>query len=293
VSKPEESSQDWRALNRANWDERVAIHLKPTAYDLKALRAGRGELNPVEEAEIGEVKGLKVLHLQCHFGADTLCLAQRGATVVGLDFSAPAIAAARALAVELGLAERARFVQSDLYDAPSSIAEPASFDLVYTSWGATCWLPDIRRWAGIVAHFLKPGGRLYYADAHPAAYVFDDLARLPDGKPGYFAPYFERKPLVMVDHKDYADPTARLVNATNVNWLHPLSDIVGGLIDAGLSLDWLHEHAQVPWRMFEMLVKEADGDWHWPDRQWLPLAVSLQATLRTTDLPALQSSRAG
>ncbi len=193
------------------------------------MRAGRGELNPVEEAEIGQVKGLKVLHLQCHFGADTLCLAQRGAFVVGLDFSSAAIAAARDLAVELGLAQRARFVHSDLYDAPSSIAEPASFDLVYTSWGATCWLPDIGRWAGIVAHFLKPGGRLYYADAHPAAYVFDDLAKLPDGKPGYFAPYFERKPLVMVDHRDYADPTAHLVNATNVNWLHPLSDILGGL----------------------------------------------------------------
>src|SRR5712691_13096502 len=103
MSEPDESSKDWRALNRANWDERVALHLKPTAYDLGPLRAGRGELNPVEEAELGEVKGLRVLHLQCHFGADTLCLAQRGATVVGLDFSAAAIDAPRALAGELGL----------------------------------------------------------------------------------------------------------------------------------------------------------------------------------------------
>lgn len=271
---------DWRALNRAKWDERVAVHLKSPGYDLAALRAGRGVLNPVEEAEIGAVKGLRVLHLQCHFGADTLCLAQRGATLVGLDFSGAAIDAARLLAGELGLSDRACFVQADLYDAPTAIAEPGSFDLVYTSWGVTCWLPDIRRWAEIVAHFLKPGGRFYYADAHPAAYVFDDLAKDSDGRPGYFAPYFERQPIVMADHRDYADPAAHLANATSVEWLHPLSDIVGALIDAGLSLDWLHEHAQVPWRMFEMLVQKGNGDWQWPDRQWLPLAVSLQASRR-------------
>jgi len=122
------------------------------------------------------------------------------------------------------------------YDAPAALAELAAFDLVYTSWGVTCWLPDIRRWAEIVAHFLKPGGRFYYADAHPAAYVFDDRAGLADGRPGYFAPYFERQPIVMANPKDYADPTAHLANATSVEWLHPLSDIVGGLIDAGLPL---------------------------------------------------------
>ena len=272
------ADEDWRAINRANWDERVAVHLKAPGYDLSTLRAGHGKLNVIEEAELGDVRGLRVLHLQCHFGADTLCLAQRGATVVGLDFSPAAIDAANALAVELGLTNRSRFVCADLYDAPSAIPEPASFDLVYVTWGATCWLPDIRRWAEIVAGFLKPGGRLYYADGHPAALVLDDLVPQPDGMPGFFAPYFERRPLTFDDPSDYADPAARLVNATNVSWLHPLSDIVCGLIDAGLSLDWLHEHANVPWRMFRILEQRDDGDWHWPDRPWLPLAVSLQAS---------------
>jgi SAM-dependent methyltransferase len=277
----ESDAGNWRALNRANWDERVAVHLGPTGgYDLAPLRAGKGRLNPVEEAELGELDDLRVLHLQCHFGVDTLTLAQRGATVTGLDFSGAAVEAARTLAAELGLSDRARFVQSDLYDAPTAIAQPASFDLVYTTWGATCWLPDIARWAEIVAGFLKPGGRLYYADAHPVAYVFDDLATLPDGRPGWFMPYFQREPLVMVNDRDYADPTAQLRNAITVEWLHPLSATIGGLIKAGLSLDWLHEHAQVPWPMFEMLVRREDGDWHWPDKPWLPLAVSLQATRR-------------
>ena len=267
----------WRELNRANWDERARVHVGPGSdYDLEAQRAGRGKLNAIEEAELGDVRGLRVLHLQCHFGADTLVLAQRGAEVVGLDFSPVAIETAHKLAAELGLA--VRFVVADLYDAPAAVPEPASFDLVYVTWGATCWLPDIRRWAAIVASFLKPGGRLYYADAHPMAYVFDDETRLPDGKPGYFVPYLGHQPLVLVEHKDYADPAAHLVNATTVQWLHPLSDIVGGLIEAGLHLDWLHEHAQVPWRMFKMLVQKDDGDWHWPDRPWLPLGLSLQAT---------------
>ncbi len=271
-------SEDWRELNRASWDERVGIHLDSSGYDLAPLRAGRGRLNAIEEAELGPVAGLRVLHLQCHFGADTLTLAQRGATAVGLDFSPAAVEAAQALAAELQLAGRARFVCADLYDAARAIPEPASFDLVYVSWGATCWLPDIGRWAEIVAHFLKPGGRLYYAEAHPTAYVFDDFAPEPDGRPGWFTPYFGRRPNRYTDPNDYADPSARLVNATNVNWLHPLSDIVTGLIDAGLALDWLHEHASVPWKMFRMLEKRADGDWHWPDRPWLPLALSLQAT---------------
>ena len=271
----------WRELNRANWDERTRVHLGPGSdYDLASLRAGSGKLHPIEDAELGDVRGLRVLHLQCHFGVDTLKLAQRGASVVGLDFSPAAIEAARKLAAELGLAGAARFVLADLYDAPTAIPEPASFDRVFVTWGATCWLPDIRRWAVIVASFLKPGGRLYYADAHPAAYIFDDDGRLADGRPGYFVPYLGRQPLVMVDDRDYADPTARLENATNVEWLHPLSDIVGGLIEAGLTLDWLHEHAQVPWRMFQMLVQKEDGDWHWPDKPWLPLALSLQATRR-------------
>ena len=269
---------DWRALNRANWDERTLIHLSPTSdYDLASLRAGRGHLHAIEDAELGSVDGQRVLHLQCHFGADTLALAQRGASVVGLDFSGVAIEAARGLAAELGLADRARFVLADLYDAPLVVGEPASFDLVYVTWGAICWLPDIARWAAIVAHFLKPGGRLYFAEAHPVAWMHDDETALPDGRPGWFLPYLGRTANHLPDPRDYADPQARLENADKIEWLHPLSDILNGLLAAGLRLDWLHEHAHLPWRMFAILEKRDDGDWHWPDRPWLPLALSLQA----------------
>lgn len=264
--------------NRANWDERVGVHLGPRGYDLSELRAGRGRLNSIEEAELPPLEGKRVAHLQCHFGADSLTLAQRGAEVVGLDFSAPAISAAEALASELGLARRTRFVCADLYQALGAIPAPHGFDLVFVTWGAICWLPDIARWAEIVAALLRPGGSLYLAEAHPAAYVFDDANRLPDGMPGFFAPYFSREPVIEPNPGDYIDRGAKLENTTTYTWIHPLGGIVTSLIRSGMTLGWLHEHDAVPWEMFRILVRDAAGLYRWPDKHWLPLAFSLSAT---------------
>lgn len=270
----------WKETNRAHWDEKVALHLGPRGYDLTSLRAGRGRFNAIEEAELWPVDGKHILHLQCHFGADSLKLVQRGASVVGLDFSEAAIDAARRLASELGLADRARFVQADLYAAPAAISESAAFDVVFVTWGAICWLPDIYRWAEIVSHFLKPGGSLYLAEAHPVAMVFDDAAPLPDGRPGFFAPYFSSDPVVMEEPHDYVDETTTVHNATTHTWIHPLGSIISALLAAGMTLDWLHEHDAVTWRMFDMLVRDDEGLWRWPDKPWLPLSFSLKATRR-------------
>jgi SAM-dependent methyltransferase len=274
------SEPAWKATNRAHWDEKVALHLGPRGYDLTSLRAGRGRFNAIEEAELWPVDGCRILHLQCHFGSDSLKLAQRGATVVGLDFSAPAIDAARRLTAELGLADRAHFVRADLYDAPAAIPETAGFDMVFVTWGAICWLPDIYRWAEIVSYFLKPGGSLYLAEAHPAAMVFDDAAKLPDGRPGYFAPYFSAEPVVMQEAHDYIDETTTVANATTYTWIHPLGAVISALLKASMTLDWLHEHDAVTWHMFDVLVQGPDRLWRWPDKPWLPLAYSLRATRR-------------
>jgi SAM-dependent methyltransferase len=275
------SEPDWRTTNRAHWDELVDLHLGPRGYDLARLRAGQGRLDPIAEAELGPLDGKRVLHLQCHFGADTLILAQRGARVVGLDFSLRAIEAARELAAELGLSDRAGFVQADLYDAPVAINDPRSFDVVFVNWGAICWLPDIRRWAEIVASFLRSGGALFLTEGHPAALVLDDVVATPDGRPGFFASYFATEPIITQATRDYADETATLQNGTTHNWIHPLGDVVSSLLAAGLALDWLHEHDRVTWRMFRMLVRDGDGLWRWPDAAWLPLAFSLRATRRS------------
>ena len=274
------SESEWRDANRARWDEKVGVHLGPRGYRLGDLRAGRGRLHAIEQDELPPVAGKRVLHLQCHFGADSLRLVQQGAEVVGLDFSRAAIVAARALADELGLTERARFVEADVYDAPQAIPQPHGFDMVFVTWGAITWLPDITRWARVVAAMLRPGGALYLAEAHPVAYVFGDETRGSDGRPGFFAPYFLREPMIDDDPRDYADPQARLVNTRTYTWIHPLGELVTGLIASGLSLDWLHEHDAVAWRMFECLVEDAAGLYRWPDKPWLPLAFSLLATRR-------------
>jgi SAM-dependent methyltransferase len=263
---------EWLILNRANWDERVPIHLAARSYALTDLRAGRGRMNRIEEAELGPVAGLRVAHLQCHFGHDSLILAQRGADVVGLDFSAPAIEAARRLAEELGLA--ARFVEANVYAAREVLE--GFFDRVYVTWGTICWLPDVVGWARVIASLLAPGGVLYFADAHPAAYVFGDETAVGD-MPGWYAPYFHRAVLEIDDASDYADPAARLSNRLTHQFIHPVGDVVSALIDAGLQLTMLHEHDCVPWKMFACLVEGADGDFRWPERAWLPLSFSLKA----------------
>jgi len=276
-------TEDWLALNRANWDERVPVHLASPGYDLTALRAGQRRLDVLTEAMLPPLAGLRVLHLQCHFGRDTLVLAGRGAEVTGVDFSPPAIAAAQALAAELGLP--ARFVLSDVYGAPAALPEPASFDLVFTTWGTIGWLPDIAAWARLVAGFLRPGGRLLFLDAHPAALVFDDMAVAGalggapggDGRPGWFVPYFDGAPLVLDDPTDYADPAARLRNMRQVTWLHPLGAVLSALQDAGMRLDRVAEHPRLTWQMFRCLVRDGDGLWTWPDRPWLPLSLEVQA----------------
>jgi hypothetical protein len=127
---------------------------------------------------------------------------------------------------------------------------------------------------------LRPGGQLYLADGHPVAYVFDDETRSADGRPGFFAPYFSAEPIASEDPRDYIDAEARLANARSYNWIHPLGALVSDLIGAGMTLEWLHEHDAVAWRMFECLVEGADGLFRWPDKPWLPLAFSLLATRR-------------
>lgn len=265
---------EWRRLNRANWDERVAIHMGPGSdYDIDRLRAGHYRLHAIEEAELGPVAGLRVLHLQCHFGVDTLALAQRGAIVTGLDFSAPAIAAARGLAAELGL--EAQFVEADLYDARAVLE--GSFDVVYTSWGTICWLPDIQAWAREIASLLRPGGQFYFVDVHPAAMVFGDEVPTESGRPGWFVPYFHSGVLELVNTTDYADPNAVVVNSRTHEFVHPLADVVQAVLDAGLRLTMLHEHDCVAWRAFSCLVEGPGGLWFFPDRPWLPLSYSLKA----------------
>ena len=161
--------------NRKHWDEAVPIHVASTTYDVANFGKGRGRLRPGELGEVGDVRGKSLLHLQCHFGLDTLSWAMEGARVTGADFSEPAIEAARKLAEEHGI--EARFVMSDIYDLPERL--DGDFDIVFTSYGALNWLPDVERWAGVAWHFVKPGGTFYIVAFHPVAMLFADPPAVP------------------------------------------------------------------------------------------------------------------
>ncbi len=268
----------YRAANLAKWDELVDHHLTSEMYGVDArLRNGQGRLHPIEAGEIGDVAGLSILHLQCHFGVDSLALVHRGARVTGIDFSPKAIATARQLTAELGL--DATFVEGELYDAPDLIQGP--FDMVYTTWGTICWLPDLAGWARIAAGFLKPGGRFYFADAHPHAMVWCERAAadLPLGTFKAHYPYFHYpEPMELLDDGDYA-PDAKTENSQTFEWAHPVGEIVTEVSRAGLVFEFLREHDEIAWDAFPILVPTTGGQWGWPPQMApkLPLSLSFMA----------------
>ncbi|WP_369365452.1 class I SAM-dependent methyltransferase [Streptomyces sp. CG4] len=256
------------------WDERVPVHVAGEYYDLDGFRACRDALRDFETAEVGDVTGRTLLHLQCHIGTDTLSWAHRGAArVVGLDFSAPAVEAARTLAADLGYGpERAAFVTSDVYDAARAVPE-ASYDIVYTGLGALCWLPDIRRWAKTAASLVAPGGFLYLAEFHPLTEALDDAtgSRIVHD-------YFRREAQVWDEPGTYADPDAPTVHNRSVEWQHTLGDVVSALAAAGLRIEFLHEHDVSLFPRFENF-EIRDGYHRFPaDHPRIPLIYSLKAT---------------
>ena len=268
-------------INRARWDELVPIHLRSPDYRVAAFKAGEDHLHPIEAAEIGPIAGKRLVHLQCHFGLDTLCLARRGAVVTGLDFSSAAIAAARALAAETGIS--ARFVLGNVYDAPALIGE--RFDIVYVSWGAINWLPDITGWAKIVAEMLECGGFLYLLEGHSLAMALDQTGPASPIVPAY--DYFQKSaPLVNFAGTSYTGDLDPVTHSEMHEWIHPLGAVVTALVEAGLVLDWLREYDRVAWRMFPCLEEGPDYMWRMPaGRPSLPLAYSIRAQKRA-DPPA-------
>ena len=261
-------------MNRQNWDERAAIHARDSNgdYMLDRFRAGEDALHSIESAELGDISGKRVLHLQCHIGRDTLCLARRGAVVTGLDFSSAALDVARRLSDQTGL--KANFVEGTVDQAPE--LTPGPFDLVFTTWGTICWLPDMKQWAKTVASVLAPGGELYFADAHPAFTVLEDFA----GKlvPTYDFQTPPDRPLQFANETTYTGDPTILSHRSTREWIHSLSSVLGGLIDAGLTITMFREHEVLPWRGLPSLVPASERMWRLPDGvPHVPLSYSVRA----------------
>jgi SAM-dependent methyltransferase len=261
------------ALNRAWWDGVVETHAKSTMYQTQAFRAGGDTLHPIESEEIGDVSGKSLIHLQCHFGLDTLSLARRGAKVTGLDFSPNAVAQAQALAAEAKIA--ARFIESNVYDAATALGE--RYDIAFVSWGAIVWLPDLHRWARVVAEVLKPGGFLYLLEGHPMALTLEQKKAEDPLTPGW--PYFEHAaPQVIDEEGTYADKQAKLAHTRTHEWAHPLRQIFGALLEAGLQIEMFQEHDRIAWQLWPCLEYDGARMYRLPkDRMKLPLSFSLRA----------------
>ncbi len=263
------------AANRALWDERVPIHVAGDFYGVEDFRSGRRRLavEPFEVEELGDVEGRTLLHLQCHFGLDTLSWARLGARVTGLDFSGPAVEAASRLAADIGV--DADFVQADVYDAVS-VLEGRRFDVVYTGKGALNWLPDIRRWSEVCAALLAPGGTFYLSEFHPVSDMFGwERLALEHS-------YFETAALFDDSPGTYADLTAETIHNASYEWQHPLGTVVTALIDAGLQIAFLHEHAYTLFPRWPFLERRDDGTFVLPaGTTQLPLMYSVKAAAPT------------
>jgi len=264
---------DHMDTNRQLWDQLTPIHAASEFYDLEGFKKGRCALMAVDREEVGEVAGKSLLHLQCHFGLDTLSWARLGARVTGVDFSARAVALAGSLAAELSIP--ATFICSNLYDLPRLLS--SQFDIVFTSAGVLTWLPDLVRWAEVVDRFLKPSGFFYLREDHPTAYIFDD----DDGvtKPALRYPYFpSSEPMRFEDQGSYADRSAD-IRTVSYEWTHNLAEVINSLTGAGLRIEYLHEYPWATYQSLPFLVKGKDGLWRYPEApECLPLAYSVRAS---------------
>jgi SAM-dependent methyltransferase len=245
-------TNDYLALNRAMWDDRAAAHAASPDYDLDRLRLDPTSISDVVRFDLprlGDLNGLRVAHLQCHIGTDTISLHRLGADVTGLDLSPGSLEQARALATASG--STIPFVEADVYDAPA-VLDAGTFDLVYTGIGAIIWLPSIDRWAATVAALLKPGGRLLIREGHPMLGTLENV----DGTAQLRYPYFEQDdPLIFDDAETYVRTDAELAPLASAEWTHGLAEVITALQRNGMTFESLTEHDSVPWRALEELME--------------------------------------
>ncbi|HLL67351.1 MAG TPA: class I SAM-dependent methyltransferase [Micromonosporaceae bacterium] len=272
---------DYRTVNRANWNERAPAHAASPDYGFDRFVDDPGHLSGVVRFDLprlGDISGQRGIHLQCHIGTDTISLHRLGARMTGLDFSDVSLAQARRLAAQAGAP--VDFVEADVYDAPAALGR-GTFDLVYTGIGALCWLPDIRRWAQVVADLLRPGGRLFLREGHPMLWALDEPRT--DGVLAVEYPYFARvEPTVWTDPGTYVATDVQFEQNLTHEWNHGLGEVVTALLDAGLELTMLHEHDSAPWDALPgAMVRDEHGEFRLRDRPWrLAQTYTLQARKR-------------
>jgi SAM-dependent methyltransferase len=262
---------DYIESNRRLWNEATGHHVRSELYAVEEFKLGKSSLHSIELDELGDVSGKSMLHLQCHFGLDTLSWARLGARVTGVDFSDESIACARRLSEEIAV--HADFIRSNIYDLPEHLE--GEFDIVFTSYGVLTWLPDLGRWAEVISHFLRREGAFYIADFHPFSRIFADDEDVRELVPGY--PYFHSaEPLHFPPAPTYATKT-KLSNPS-YEWQQSMGDVINSLISNGLQIQFLHEFPFSYFRALPFMEQGKDGCWRLPgNREDVPLMFSLMA----------------
>lgn len=276
-----EPYQKYFEANKELWNQRTNIHKDSAFYDLPSFLAGNSTLKEIELKELGDINGKKILHLQCHFGMDTLSLARMGAKVVGVDLSNMAIEEAKRLNNDLGL--DAEFICCNVYDLHPQIIESTkvspfgrdlegTFDIVITSYGVIGWLPDLDKWAQIIRQYLKPAGFFYMAEFHPVVWMLDEDFE----KVKY---YYHNQELIEIDAQGtYTNPSVN-IQGKEYSWNHSLSEVLNALINHGLKMDFFNEHPYSPYPCFRNLVQGEDGNWRVKGLEdKIPMVYSLKAS---------------
>lgn len=258
--------ENYLKINRESWNKRTADHLESEFYDVQGFLNGKSSLNSIELELLGDIKGKTILHLQCHFGQDTISLSRMGAETMGVDLSDKAIEAAQKLAEKDG--SGAKFICSDVYDLPNHLE--AKFDIVFTSYGTIGWLPDLDKWANVISHFLKPNGKFIMVEFHPFVWMFDNDFKEIEYR------YF-KSDAIYTTESSYTENSSQ--KNEFISWNHSLSEVINNLISNGLRIDLLNEYDYSPYNCFNHTNESEPGKFrinHLKDK--IPMVYSIAAT---------------
>lgn len=260
-------TKNYLEINKQTWNNKTDIHIASDFYDIEGFIQGKSTLNDIELALLGNISGKKILHLQCHFGQDTMTFSRMGAQSVGIDLSDKAIERAKELAEKLNL--NTQFICCDVYEAPNFLEE--QFDIVFTSYGTIGWLPDLDKWAKVVSRFLKPNGKFVFAEFHPVVWMYDN-----DFKEVFYS-YFNIEPIIEDESGTYADRNSNITTQT-VTWNHSISEVINALIKNGLEIDCFNEYDYSPYNCFNETEEFEKGKYrikHFLNK--IPMVYSLKA----------------
>jgi 2-polyprenyl-3-methyl-5-hydroxy-6-metoxy-1,4-benzoquinol methylase len=239
-----DKANNYIEINKQSWNNRIDAHLKSKFYDLDHFMKGKTSLNSIELELLGDITGKTILHLQCHFGQDTISLNRLGAEVTGVDLSDKAIESARQIAKDTNA--KVTFICCDIYDLPQHLDQ--QFDFVFTSYGTIGWLPDLDKWAKIVSKFLKPNGQFVFVEFHPVVWMFDDNFENITYR------YFNSGAIIETENGTYADKTANIL-LVNITWNHGLGEVINSLLKNGIEINQLNEYDYSPYNCFNKTIE--------------------------------------